>query len=34
MMAEKAGKFDPIALLDMDKADLIKYMAKELGDDD
>ena len=34
MMAEKAGKFDPIALLDMDKASLIKYMAKELGDDD
>jgi hypothetical protein len=34
MMAEKAGQFDPIALLDMDKASLIKYMAKELGDDD
>ena len=34
MMAEKANLFDPIALLDMDKASLIKYMAKELGDDD
>jgi hypothetical protein len=34
LMADKAGKFDPIALLDMDKASLIKYMAKELGDDD
>ncbi len=34
MMKDKAGKFDPVALLDMDKADLIKYMAKELGDDD
>ena len=34
VMAEKASLFDPIALLDMDKASLIKYMAKELGDDD
>ncbi len=34
MMKDKARKFDPIALLDMDKKDLIKYMAKELGDDD
>lgn len=34
MMADKAQQFDPIALLDMNKADLIKYMAKELGDDD
>jgi hypothetical protein len=34
MMKDKAGQFDPIALLDMDKTDLIKYMAKELGDDD
>lgn len=34
VMAEKASLFDPIALLDMDKASLIKYMAKELRDDD
>jgi hypothetical protein len=34
MMKEKGQQFDPIALLDMKKADLIKYMAEELGDDD
>ena len=34
MMKEKGQQFDPIALLDMKKADLIKYMAKEMGDDD
>jgi hypothetical protein len=33
-MKDKAQQFDPIALLDMTKTDLIKYMAKELGDDD
>jgi len=34
MMKEKGQQFDPIALLDMKKVDLIKYMAEELGDDD
>jgi hypothetical protein len=34
MMKAKGQQFDPIALLDMKKADLIKYMAEELGDDD
>lgn len=32
-MKDKAMKFDPIALLDMDKADLIRYMAKEMVND-
>jgi hypothetical protein len=34
MMKEKGQQFDPIALLDMKTTDLIKYMAKEMGDDD
>jgi hypothetical protein len=31
MMKEKGQQFDPIALLDMKKADLIKYMAEDVA---